>query len=306
MRYIILDGDPGHDDALAWAIANTYEELKIIGVITCAGNQTIEKTTYNALRVIKLFKIDADVVKGLKKPLVNEIMNAPSVHGESGLDGPVIEEPDKTALDVNVIDYYKELILKYKKVTIVATGPLTNVALLISIYPQLKEHIELISLMGGGLCFGNWTPSAEFNILVDPHSAKIVFESGINILMSPLDVTEKSLIFPEDFEILRKHNTKVSIIVSKWLEFFYEFHFQKGYKGAPMHDPCAVMALVHPEIFKMEDYFVEIETKGQYNVGETVCDFFNRKNQKPNVKALVDVDLAMFRKYFIEALKTYE
>lgn len=306
MRYIILDGDPGHDDALAWAIANTYKELKIIGIGTCCGNQTIEKTTYNALRVVKLFGIESDVVKGLHKPLVNEIMNAPSVHGESGLDGPLLEEPDKKVLNINVVDYYKELLLKYKKVTFVATGPLTNIALLISLYPELKENIELISLMGGGLCFGNWTPSAEFNILVDPHAAKVVFESSIDILMSPLDVTEKALIFPEDFKTLEKIGGKVSNIVSKWLEFFYEFHFEKGYKGAPMHDPCAVMALVHPEIFEMRNYFVEIETKGQYNVGETVCDFFNRTNKKPNVKALVSVDLDMFRKYFIEALKTYE
>ena len=303
---VILDGDPGHDDAIAWTIANASEKIRILAVTTAAGNQTIEKTTYNALRICALTGIDAPVAKGCPRPLMTEPMNAPSVHGETGLDGPALPEPVSAPADMPAADLWAKVIMESDvPVTIVSTGPLTNTAAFLYAYPELKERIERISLMGGGLRFGNWTPAAEFNILVDPEAARTVFESGIPILMSGLDVTEKALIFPGDFERIRALGNPVSDIVWQWLEFFYRFHRTIGYEGAPMHDPCAVMALLHPEIFEMHEYHVEIETSGDFCRGMTVPDFMGTTGKAPNAICITGVDRQAFADYLVEAVAHY-
>ena len=280
---VILDGDPGHDDAIAWVLARASRELEILAVTSCCGNQTIEKTTYNALRVCTRIGLHTPVAKGCPHPLLNDVMNAPSVHGESGLDGPALPEP----------------------VTIVATGPQTNVAALLLAHPELKPKIARISLMGGGIATGNWTPAAEFNILVDPEAARIVFMSGIPITMAGLDVTEKALIMPEDFERVRALGNPVSDIVAQWLEFFYKFHRSIGYAGAPMHDPCAVMALIHPEIFTIRPMYVQIETAGEYCRGTTVGDLLGFSGHAPNADVLMGVDRDRFAGLLVEAIKFY-
>ena len=183
-------------------------------------------------------------------------------------------------------------------VTIVATGPLTNVAALLLSHPELKEKIREISFMGGGIKFGNWTPGAEFNILVDPEAAKIVTESGIPLIMSGLDVTEQALMMPEDFEAVRAIGGQVSSIVADWLEFFYGFHKTIGYGGAPMHDPCAVAVLTHPELFELQEMCVEVETQGEYCRGTTVGH--NRK--APNVRVSMGVNREAFAQLLIDAV----
>ena len=196
---VILDGDPGHDDAIAWVLARASRELGILAVTSCCGNQTIEKTTYNALRVCTLIGLHAPVGKGCPHPLLNDVMNAPSVHGESGLDGPALPEPAFEASALSAPELMAKVLRESPEpVTIVATGPQTNVAALLLAHPELKCKIACISLMGGGIATGNWTPAAEFNILVDPEAARIVFTSGVPITMAGLDVTEKALILPED------------------------------------------------------------------------------------------------------------
>ena len=201
---VLLDGDPGHDDAMAWMLAKASPALDIRGITSVCGNQTIEKTTYNALRVMTLLGIDAPMAKGRPGPLVAEPMVAPSVHGESGLDGPVLPEPDREPLPCSAAGLMAKMLSECKEpVYLVPTGPLTNVASLLLSHPELKEKIGGISLMGGGIAHGNWTPAAEFNILVDPEAADIVFRSGVPITMAGLDVTEKALIFPGDFERVR-------------------------------------------------------------------------------------------------------
>ena len=190
-------------------------------------------------------------------------------------------------------------------VTIVATGPQTNVAALLLAHPELKEKIARISLMGGGIATGNWTPAAEFNILVDPEAAKIVFESGVPITMAGLDVTEKALILPEDFERVRALGNPVSTIVAEWLEFFYKFHRSIGYDGAPMHDPCAVMVLLHPEIFTVKPMYVQIETAGEYCRGTTVGDVLGFSGHAPNADVLLDVDRDRFADLLVEAIRFY-
>ena len=303
---VILDGDPGHDDAIAWTIANTFNELDILCVTAVAGNQTIQKTSYNARRVCTLIGLNVPVSGGCEKPLVNEVMNAPSVHGESGLDGPALPEPAMELYPGNACDLWAELISKADdKVTIVTTGPLTDAAQFIISYPELLCKIERISMMGGGIALGNWTPAAEFNILVDPEAADIVFNSGVPIVMAGLDVTEKALIMPEDFERIKALGNPVSDIVWQWLEFFYKFHKSIGYEGAPMHDPCAVMYLVHPEIFETKDMHVDIETCGEYTRGTTVGDIYGVTGKEKNATCIMNVDRDAFADYLVDAMKFY-
>jgi len=303
---LILDGDPGHDDAIAWTIAHASGKFDILAACAAAGNQTIEKTTYNALRVCALIGLHVPVASGCPGPLMAELKIAPSVHGESGLDGPPLPEPVFEPVKERSVELMAKVIRECDRpVTIVSTGPMTNTAALLLAYPELKSRIARVSMMGGGLNNGNWTPAAEFNILVDPEAAKIVFESGVPITMAGLDVTEKALVLPEDFERIRAQGTPVSDVVSQWLEFFYIYHRNLGYDGAPMHDPCAVMALLHPEVFTMKDVYVQIETCGDYCRGATVPDWNGRLGKAPNVTAIVDVDRKAFCDRLVELIGRY-
>ncbi len=299
---IILDGDPGHDDAIAWMLAKASPMLEIKAVTSVCGNQTIEKTTYNARRVCTLLGIDAPIGTGRPKPLLEEVMNAPSIHGESGLDGPALPEPEMEVCGLSASELMAKVLKESEEpVALIPTGPLTNVASLLLAHPELKEKIKVISLMGGGIELGNWTPAAEFNILLDPEAAKIVFESGVPILMSGLDVTEKALIFPEDFERIRAVGNEVAIIVAEWLEFFYIFHRSIGYAGAPMHDPCAVASLICPELFLQKELCVEIETKGKYCRGATV----GRRDKPANALVNMNLDRKAFADLLVEAVRAY-
>ena len=303
---IILDGDPGHDDAIAWVLAKSSPMLRILGVTTCCGNQTLAKTTYNAQRICTLIGLDAPMAKGRVKPLLADPIIAPTVHGESGLDGPKLPEPAIDLVEQDAVQLMAELIRGCDEpVTLVPTGPLTNVALLLLEYPELKDRIAHISLMGGGVAFGNWTAAAEFNILVDPEAADIVFKSGIPITMAGLDVTEKALIFPEDFERIRAVGNPVAKVVAEWLEFFYGFHRSLGYEGAPVHDAVAVAALIKPEILTTRDMYVQVETTGDYCRGMTVADLYGLCGQPANAKVILDIDRQAFADLLVEAAKTY-
>ena len=307
---LILDGDPGHDDAIAWLLAEASRRTDgicdIRAVTTVGGNVSLDKTTYNALRVCTLLGIEAPIAAGAPHPLTADLMVAPSVHGESGLDGPALPEPDRELSELTAVELMAKVIKDSEdKVTIVSTGPMTNTATLLLAHPELKSNIEQISLMGGGVGFGNWTPAAEFNILVDPEAADIVFRSGIPLIMAGLDVTERALLGPDDFERIRDIKNHVSDIVWQWLEFFYKFHKKLGYEGAPMHDPCAVMALIHPEIFTFADYYVEVETGGEYCRGATVADRRRVMDKAPNVKCIMNLNRDAFADYIFEGVRAY-
>lgn len=303
---IILDGDPGHDDAIAWVLAKANPMLDIKAVTTCCGNQTIEKTTYNALRICTLIDLHVPLAKGRKRPLVSEPIIAPTVHGESGLDGPALPEPDFEPLPMTAVALMAKVLQESEEpVTLVPTGPLTNVAALLLAHPELKSKIKQISLMGGGVQYGNWTPAAEFNILVDPEAAKLVFASGIPIIMAGLDVTEKALIKPYDFERIRALGNPVAKVVAEWLDFFYQFHIKMGYEGAPVHDAVAVAALLHPEIMEMKELYVEVETEGDFCKGATVADFYGSLGKAPNAKVIMGIDRDAFADLLVEAAATY-
>lgn len=306
-RPVLLDGDPGHDDAMAWMLAKASPDLEILAVTSAAGNQTIEKTTFNARRVCALLGIDAPFAMGLPAPLLCDPITAGNIHGQTGLDGPSLPQPNRPLSPFSAVELMAKALRESPgPVTIVATGPETNVAALLLAHPELKSKIAEISVMGGGLDFGNWTPAAEFNILADPEAAEIVFSSGIPLLMSGLDVTERALIFPEDFERIRAVGNQVAGVVADWLEFFFKFHRGLGYEGAPVHDAVAVAALLRPELFTIQELYVGIETGGEYCRGTTVGDPLGKLRRAPNARCVVNLQRESFVELMVEAVKTYD
>ena len=303
---VILDGDPGRDDAIAWVLANASPMLDIKAVTSVCGNQTIEKTTYNAGRIMTLIGLDVPLAMGRVKPLVADAIIAPTVHGNSGLDGPALPEPKNQPVAQDACTLMAQILeASEEPVALVPTGPLTNIATLLLLYPHLKSKIKHIYLMGGGIEFGNWTPAAEFNILVDPEAADIVFGSGVPITMAGLDVTEQALVFPEDFERIRAVGNPVSKVVAEWLDFFYGFHRSIGYPGAPIHDAVAVAALVRPELLTINEMYVEIETTGDYCRGATVGDRLNVLNKPANARVIMGIDRQGFVDLLVEAAEFY-
>ncbi len=304
---VILDGDPGHDDAIAWVVAKASSDFNILACTAVNGNCSAFKAAYNAQRVCALINLDVPIAKGQDKPLVIESLKAPTnIHGESGLDGPELPLPKKKLEELTAVELMIKILEQSKeKVTIVATGPLTNVAALLLVRPDLKQKIEQISIMGGGIKHGNWSAAAEFNILIDPDAADIVFKSEIPIIMAGLDVTEKALVTPKDVEKIKKINNPVADIVWQWLEYFYQFHITIGYPGAPIHDLCAVLVLNHPEIFDLKEMYVEVETIGEYTKGATIGDINNITGKKANATVLMDVDREKFVKLMIDAIASY-
>ena len=304
---IILDGDPGHDDAIAWVLASTIDDFDIKTITTVAGNQTLDKVTYNARRIAALLKLDIEVAKGRNRPICSDLIIAPNFHGETGLDGPKLPEPHKPLSNLSAPEMMAKVLQESdKKVTIISTGAQTNVAALLLAHPELKDKIEKISTMGGGLRNGNWTAAAEFNILVDPEAAYTVYHSGVPLQMCGLDVTEKALVYPEDWERIRQLNNPIARIVAEWFDFFFIYVSSLGWKGATTHDPCAVMSLVHPEIFTIKDYYVDIELTGEYSRGATIADYNNVTGNKPNCSCVVDLDREKFVDILYEACKKYE
>ena len=306
-RPVILDGDPGHDDAIAWVLAAASDEFDIKAITTVAGNQTLEKVTYNARRIAALLHLDIEVAKGRNRPLCGDLIIAPNFHGETGLDGPVLPEPRNELSKLSAIEMMEKVLRESdEKVTIITTGAQTNIGALLLSHPELKDKIELISTMGGGLRNGNWTSGAEFNILVDPEAAYNVYHSGVPLQMCGLDVTERALVYPEDWQRIRELNNPVAEVVAGWFDFFFIHVSSLGWKGATTHDPCAVLSILHPEIFTIKDYYVDIELSGKYCRGATIADYHNRLGNKPNCRCVVDVDREKFVEYLVEACAKFD
>jgi pyrimidine-specific ribonucleoside hydrolase len=303
---VIFDCDPGHDDAIALVLAFSSDKLDVKAVTVTGGNQTLAKTLKNARKVLSFIGKRPPIAAGADKPLFRELVTAPEVHGESGLDGPVIPETDYKAENIHAIELMRRVIMDNKEpVTIISTGPMTNTALLFSVYPEVKKNISLISMMGGGIEMGNWTSMAEFNIYVDPEAAEIVFRSGIPIVMAVLDVTHRAMITRPEVAALRADGGRVSVLVADLVDFFYIIHEKQGFKGAPLHDPCAVAYLIQPELFTTKDYHVDIETHGAHTTGMTVADTRPWSNAVPNAKVLLDVDRDGFVRLLTAACASY-
>jgi len=313
VRPVIMDCDPGHDDALALLLALSSDQLDVKLITTCAGNQTQDKTLLNTLKLLSYIGVtDIEVARGREKPLVRDLIIADNIHGESGLDGADLGTPTFEASSRSALDAMRDVLTRSETpVTLIATGPLTNVAVLLMAHPELTSKLECISIMGGACFGGNWTPAAEFNIYVDPEAADIVFRSGVPIIMSGLDVTNKAQMFVEDIERIRSIGNETSKIMAPLLEFFNSnvtpyFLAEEGHvEGLHMHDPCAVAVLLDPTLFKSLECNVEIETSGRLTAGSTVVDF-NRKTGKPrNATVLFEIDRERFVDMLVEAVRYF-
>lgn len=306
---IILDCDPGHDDAIAMVLALASPELDVKAITASAGNQTPDKTLRNVLRMLTLLgRQDIPVAGGARKPLMRELIIAENVHGESGLDGPALPEPDFTPQACTAVELMaKTLRESPQPVTIVATGPQTNVALLLNSHPELHDKIPRIVMMGGAMVLGNWQPAAEFNIYVDPEAAEIVFQSGIPVVMAGLDVTHRAQIHGLDIERFRQVGNPVATIVAELLDFFMEYHKDAkwGFTGAPLHDPCTIAWLLKPELFTSVERWVGVETQGKYTQGMTVVDYYFLTGKQPNTTVLLDIDRERFVDLLVERLAFY-
>lgn len=307
---VILDCDPGHDDAIALILALASPELKVLAVTTSAGNQTPDKTLNNALRILTLLgRDDIPVAAGAPKPLARELIIADNVHGESGLDGPKLPDPAFAPQAMTGIELMARCLRESPEpVTLVPTGPLTNIALLLAAHPELKPRIARIVLMGGAAGAGNWMPAAEFNIYVDPEAADMVFKSGIPITMCGLDVTHEAQVMDEDIERVRAITNPVAQCVAGLLDFFMIYHRDPkwGFAGAPLHDPCTIAWLLAPELFHGVECRVDIETRGEHTVGMTVVDRYGLTGKPANALVLLGLDRPGFIDLLVTRLRAFD
>jgi pyrimidine-specific ribonucleoside hydrolase len=290
---IILDCDPGHDDALAIVLALARPELRLRAITTVAGNAPLDRTTRNALRVLTLVgRTDVPVAAGADRPILREPWVPVEFHGDSGLDGADLPEPAVGPVELSAVELLAALLRETEEpVTLVATGPLTNVALLLRAAPALRERIARISLMGGSLGAGNTTASAEFNIWADPEAAAIVFESGIPLRMSGLDVTHQALVLPADIARLEGLDTRPGRVFADLMRFFAVHHRERyGWDGPPIHDAVAVAWLAAPDLVVARRLRIDVETAGTHSRGRTVADEEGLSGRPVNAEVGVSID----------------
>jgi len=294
-RKIIIDTDPGQDDAAAIMLALGSPELQILGITTVAGNVPLSRTSTNA-RIILEFcaRTDVKVFAGADKPIARPLITAEHVHGKTGLDGPELHEPQMPLQAQHAVDFIIETLRNEPEgsVTLCTLGPLTNIATALQKAPDVAGRVRELVMMGGGFFEGgNITPAAEFNIYVDPEAAAVVFQSGIPIVMMPLDVTHKVLTLKSRVAKLREIGNRPATALVEMLEFFERFDVEKyGSDGGPLHDPTVIAYLLKPELFAGRDCNVEIETASPLTVGMTVIDWWQVTGRKHNARVMKDVD----------------
>jgi len=305
---IILDCDPGHDDAIALFLAAGSDAIDVKAVTTVAGNQTLEDTTRNARQLLTLIdRADIPVGRGMGRPLVRDLTIAPEVHGESGLDGPDMPEAAVDLDDRHGVDLLIDTVKENDGITLVPVGPLTNVADALRREPTIVEGIDEIVLMGGAVAEGNKTPSAEFNIYVDPEAARTVFESGLPLTMVGLDVTHESRVVPEEVERFRSLDNRVSTVVAELLDFAGQYYRDTyGYAGYPIHDAVAVAQVIDDAIVETEEMRVDVETNGEFTAGRTVCDVIGVVEERgPNAAVGVGLDRDAFMDELMAVIESY-
>jgi inosine-uridine nucleoside N-ribohydrolase len=306
MTKLILDTDPGHDDAIALLLALASPELDVLGVTTVSGNQTLEKTTANALKILEFVeRTDVPVHVGAPRPLVREQWAAAYVHGDSGLDGPDLPNPKTEPSKGHATDFIAAQVEDNDGVVLVPVGPLTNIGLLLAKYPGIESRIARIVLMGGAIAEGNVTPGAEFNIWADPEAAHRVFTSGIEVTMIGLDVTHKALLLPEKVDELRGAG-RVGSLVAQLYDFYHGRHVRMyGWEGSPVHDALAVAHVIRGEFVETEHCHVQVDIGPEPGRGRTYVDLWKRTGGEPNAHVGVGVDGPGFIDFLIERLSSY-
>ena len=303
MTRIILDTDPGHDDAIALLLALASPELEIVGITTVSGNQTLEKTTANALKILEFVeRTDVPVHAGAPRPLVREQWAAAYVHGESGLDGPELPDPETEPRKGHAIDFIAAQVEEHDGVVLVPVGPLTNIGLLLAKYPGIESRIARVVLMGGAIAEGNVTPAAEFNVWADPEAAHRVFTSGIDVTMVGLDVTHKALLLPEKVDEIRRTG-RVGSLVAQLYDFYHERHVRMyGWEGSPVHDALAVAHVIRDDFVETEHRHVQIDIGPEPGRGRTYVDLWKRTGKEPNAHVGVDVEGPGFIQFLVQRL----
>ncbi|WP_445810393.1 nucleoside hydrolase [Yoonia sp.] len=306
-RKIIIDTDPGQDDAVAILLALASPEIDVLGITAVAGNVPLPLTEKNARIVCELAgRPDVRVFAGCDAPLARPLVTAEHVHGKTGLDGPQMADPTMPLQDQHAVDFIIQTLREEPSgtVTLVPVGPLTNIATAFQRAPDIIARVREIVLMGGAyFAVGNITPAAEFNIYVDPEAAKIVFAAGVPLVVMPLDVTHKALTTRARIDAFRAMGTRVGDMVAAWTDFFERFDMAKyGSEGAPLHDPCTVAYLIDPSLFSGRLINVEIETGSELTLGMTVADWWGVTDRPKNALFIGDIDAEGFYALLAERL----
>lgn len=305
-RKIILDCDPGHDDAIAILLAFGSAQIELMGITTVAGNQTLPKVTRNALRMCTVAGIhDVPVAAGCAGPLVREQIIAPEIHGESGLDGPTFPEPTVVLDPRHAVDLIVDTIMSAEpgEISLVPVGPLTNIAMAMRREPAIIERVREVCLMGGAYTRGNATPAAEFNILADPEAAAAVFDAPWPVTMVGLDLTHQATAGPDVIARIEAISTPLSRIVVELLTFFgASYAAAEGMAAPPVHDPCAVAHIVDPSLLTTVGAFVAVELKGTWSYGQTVTDFADAYGRSHNTQVATKLDVDGFWNVVVDAI----
>jgi len=305
-RSIVIDCDPGVDDAIALLLAfASPEELDVVGVSTVAGNVDVDQTSENALRICKLAgRDDVPVYAGCSRAILRPRSDAQHIHGETGLDGADLPFLWGDFADRHAVDFLIQTCATQPgNVSLCALGPLTNVALAIIKDPNIVGNIDEIVLMGGAIGAGNVTPSAEFNVFVDPHAAAVVFACGVQLTMIGLDVTHQAIVTPKRLDAVRAIDTSIGRATAGLLDHYHRVDLERyGVPGSPLHDPCVIAYLLRPELFSGRRAFVEVETHSEATMGRTVVDFWNASGKKPNATVIESIDADGFFDLLIERL----
>ncbi|WP_030671861.1 nucleoside hydrolase [Streptomyces sp. NRRL B-1347] len=306
-RKIILDCDPGHDDAIAMLLAHGNPDVELVAVTTVVGNQTLEKVTRNALSVARIADITGvPFAAGCPRPLVREVEVAESIHGESGLDGPVLPEPTLELDRRHAVDLIIDTVMSHEpgEITIVPTAGLTNIALAVRKEPRIAERVREVVLMGGGYHTGNWSAVAEFNIKIDPEAAHIVFNERWPVTMVGLDLTHQALATPDVVARIAAVGTKPAAFVGELLDFFGTMYLrEQGFEHPPVHDPCAVAYVIDPSVMTVRKAPVDIELTGTLTLGMTVADFRAPAPADCRTQVAVDLDHGRFWDLVVDALE---
>lgn len=322
-KKVILDCDPGHDDAFGIMIA--VKHLNVLGITTIGGNSPLENVTTNAIKILEVLG-EADnigVYPGHSCPMVAPLVTAPQFHGVTGLDGPVLPDPVHKPQNKHAVDFIVDTVMSTDDVTLIATGPLTNIASAINREPRIIDRVKEICIMGGSVTFGNWTPSAEFNIFVDPEAASRVFNSGIHVKMTGINLTRQCDLKAEHVAKFRQIGTKAAMLAADLTEFFIGTCAEEtNLTGATMHDACAVTWVAFPELIKAVSMHIDVELDGKLTRGMTVCDYrhlrgenpavdlertptMEPRGKEPNAEAALELDFPGFVDMLYKTLESY-
>ena len=324
MKKVILDCDPGHDDAFAIMLA--VQHLDVLGITTIGGNCTLENVTRNAIKVLEVLgKADEiGVYPGHDRPMVVPLVTAPMFHGETGLDGPVLPDPVHAPREMHAVDFIVDTVMNTDDVTIIATGPLTNIAAALNREPRIAERVSEICIMGGSVTFGNWTTAAEFNIYVDPEAAYRVFNCGAHVKMTGINLTRQCCMTQEHVGRFRQIGTRAANLAADLTEFFIEQDIKQGEPPiACMHDACAAAWIVNPDLITAAPMHIDVELAGSLTRGMTVCDYrhlrgvnpevdIERESQMayrgkaPNAEAALELDFPGFMNLLYDTLSAYD